>query len=148
MLLLALSLFMLGMVYLGLYKSRWGLRVRATTLNRPMAGAVGINTKWTDRMTFAIGCGIAGVAGAGFTTIGSISPTAGSAYIVDTFIVVVFGGTASLIGTAISAFSIGQAQSILEFFSSGVLAKCIVLLSVIVLLMIRPQGIIASKVRK
>lgn len=148
LLLLGMSLLMMGMVYFMLYKSRWGLRVRATTMNRAMAGAVGINTKWTDRMTFAMGCGIAGIAGAGFTTIGSVSPTAGSAYIVDAFIVVAFGGTASLIGTAISAFLIAQAQSILEFFSSGVLAKVAVLSTVIILLMIRPQGLIASKVRK
>lgn len=145
---LGMSIGMLLLVYFLLYVSRWGLRVRATTLNRGMAGAVGINTKRTDRMTFALGCGIAGIAGAAFTTVGSVSPTAGQSYIVDTFIVVVFGGAGSLIGTLISAFSIAQAQSILEFFLTGVLAKCFVLLAVIVLLMIRPQGLIAAKVRR
>ncbi len=148
LLLLGMSITMLVLVYLLLYRSRWGLRVRATTLNRNMAGAVGINTKMTDRITFALGCGIAGIAGAGFTTIGSVSPTAGTAYIVDTFIVVVFGGAGSLIGTLIAAFTIGQAQSILEFFLTGVLAKVAVLLAVIVMLMFRPQGLIAAKVRR
>ncbi|HEY0009093.1 MAG TPA: urea ABC transporter permease subunit UrtB [Tepidisphaeraceae bacterium] len=148
LLLLGMSIGTLLLVYLLLYRSRWGLRVRATTLNRPMAGAVGINTKMTDRVTFALGCGIAGIAGAGFTTIGSVSPTAGSAYIVDTFIIVTFGGAGSLIGTVIAAFTIGQTQSILEFFLTGVLAKVFVLLAVIVMLMIRPQGLIAAKVRR
>lgn len=148
MFLLALAIGMVFLVYFMLYRSRWGLSVRATMQNREMAGAVGINTKRIDRRTFALGCGLAGVAGAAFTSIGSVSPSAGSLYIVDTFIVVVFGGAASLLGTVLSAFSIAQAQSILEFFLTGVLAKIFVLLGVIVLLMIRPQGLIASKVRR
>ena len=89
------GLFVLGLtllvtcgVLLALYKSRWGLRVRATVSNRTMANAIGINTSKTDRLTFAIGCGIAGVAGAAFTTIGSTGPTSGSLYIVDSFLVV------------------------------------------------------------
>jgi urea transport system permease protein len=146
--LLATALVMTGLVCLLLYRSRWGLSVRATVQNRTMANAVGINTKRVDRFTFALGCGIAGVAGAVFTTIGSVSPAAGSLYIVNTFIVVVFGGAGSLLGTIISAFGIAQAQSILEFFLSGVLAKVWVLLTVIGILMLRPQGLIANNVRK
>ena len=96
---LGLTAAVTGLVMLALYKSRWGLRVRATVSNRPMANAVGINTSKTDRLTFAIGCGIAGVAGAAFTTIGSTGPTSGSLYIVDAFLVVTFGGAASLLGT-------------------------------------------------
>ena len=95
----------LGVFYL-MFKSSWGLKVRATTQNRVMSGAVGINTKQIDRYTFALGCGIAGVAGAAFTTIASTGPTTGTLYIVDTFMVVVFGGAASLFGTIASAFSI------------------------------------------
>lgn len=148
MFLLGTSIFMTGLIYLMMYRSRWGLRVRATVQNRQMAGAVGINTKKTDRITFALGCGIAGIAGAAFTTIGSVSPSAGSLYIVDTFIVVVFGGAGSLIGTIISAFSIAQAQSILEFFLDGVLAKVFILLTIAFILMIRPQGLVALKIRK
>ncbi len=101
---LIMSLLVCIAVGLFLFKSQWGLKVRATTQNRIMAGAVGINTKMIDRITFAMGCGIAGIAGACFTTIASTSPTSGSLYIVDTFLVVVFGGAASLLGTVASAF--------------------------------------------
>jgi urea transport system permease protein len=122
-----------------MYKSRWGRQVRAVVQNRVMAGAVGINTEKVDRYTFALGCGIAGVAGSAFTMIGSTGPTSGQLYIVDTFLVVVFGGAASLIGTIASAFTISQAQSTLEFFLSG---------SIVGILMLRPQGLFALKVRK
>src|SRR5690606_36171720 len=128
------------------YRSRWGLQVRATVQNRAMSRDVGINTKRVDRMTFALGCGVAGVAGAAFTTIGSTGPTSGSLYIVDTFLVVVFGGAASLLGTIASAFSIAQAQSIMEFFMSGSMAKVLTLLTVVGILMLRPQGLFSIKV--
>lgn len=137
----------LGVFYL-LFKSSWGLRVRATTQNRVMSGAVGINTKKIDRYTFALGCGIAGIAGAAFTTIASTGPTTGSLYIVDTFMVVVFGGAGSLVGTISSAFSIAQAQSILEFFISGSMAKVYTLLALVAILMFKPEGLFASKVRR
>lgn len=146
--LLGTSIFMTGLVWFMMTRSRWGLRVRATVQNREMAGATGINTKRTDRMTFALGCGIAGVAGAAFTTIGSVSPSAGSLYIVDTFIVVVFGGAGSLLGTVLAAFSIAQAQSVLEFFLDGVLAKVFILLTIVGILMLRPQGLVVSKIRR
>jgi len=145
---LALTVLVSGGVFLMPYRSRWGLRVRATVANRTMANAIGINTKKTDRMTFAIGCGIAGVAGAAFTTIGSTGPTSGSLYIVDAFLVVTFGGAASLFGTMASAFGIAQAQSITEFFLTGSMAKVITLLAIITILMIRPQGLFALKVRR
>jgi len=141
------TLVTIGVYYL-MYRSSWGLNVRATTQNRVMSGAVGINTKKVDRLTFALGCGIAGIAGAAFTTIASTGPTSGSQYIVDTFMVVVFGGTASLFGTIASAFSIAQAQSILEFFTSGSMAKVFTLLTVVIILMMRPEGLFSSKVRK
>ncbi|MEM6941917.1 MAG: urea ABC transporter permease subunit UrtB [Pseudomonadota bacterium] len=137
----------LGVYYL-MFRSNWGRQVRAINQNRVMAGAVGINTEWTDRLTFGIGCGVAGVAGSAFTMIGSTGPTAGQLYIVDTFLVVVFGGTASLLGTIASAFSISQAQSIMEFFLSGSMAKVLTLLVVVGILMIRPQGLFALKLRK
>ncbi|MGH1356230.1 MAG: urea ABC transporter permease subunit UrtB [Thalassovita sp.] len=135
-------------VYVLMFKSTWGRQVRAINQNRVMAGAVGINTEWTDRLTFGIGCGVAGVAGSAFTMIGSTGPTAGQLYIVDTFLVVVFGGAASLLGTIASAFSISQAQSIMEFFLSGSMAKVLTLLTVVGILMIRPQGLFAMKLRK
>jgi urea transport system permease protein len=131
-----------------MYKSRWGRQVRAVVQNRVMAGAVGINTEKVDRYTFGLGCGIAGIAGSAFTMIGSTGPTAGQLYIVDTFLVVVFGGAASLLGTIASAFTISQTQSTLEFFLSGSMAKVITLLAIVAILMMRPQGLFALKVRK
>ena len=135
-------------VYVMMFRSRWGKNVRAVVQNRTMAAAVGINTDRVDRYTFAIGCGIAGVAGSAFTMVGSTGPTAGQLYIVDTFLVVVFGGAQSLLGTIASAFTISQSQSTLEFFSSGSNAKVMTLLIVIGLLMLRPQGLFVLKVRK
>ncbi|WP_374316945.1 urea ABC transporter permease subunit UrtB [Aquabacterium sp.] len=145
---MGLTALVTGLLMLALYKARWGLRVRATVSNRVMANAIGINTKKTDRLTFAIGCGIAGVAGAAFTTIGSTGPTSGSLYIVDSFLVVTFGGAASLLGTVVSAFGIAQTQSISEFFMTGSNAKVLTLLLVVGILMIRPQGLFAAKVRR
>ncbi|HVY22200.1 MAG TPA: urea ABC transporter permease subunit UrtB [Steroidobacteraceae bacterium] len=135
-------------VALFMFRSRWGLQMRATMQNRVMAGAVGINTARVDRMTFTLGCAIAGVAGAAFTTIGSTGPTSGSAYIVDAFLTVVFGGAQSLLGTLASAFSIAETNSTLEFFLTGSMAKVITLVSIIVILMLRPEGLFSVKVRK
>jgi urea transport system permease protein len=148
MFVLGLTAVVTATVYYLMYKSRWGLCVRATTQNRMMSGAIGINTKKIDRYTFALGCGIAGIAGAAFTTIASTGPTTGTLYIVDTFMVVVFGGAASLFGTIASAFSIAQAQSILEFFISGSMAKVYTLFALVLILMFKPEGLFASKVRR
>lgn len=148
MVVMAVTIVVTGAVIGFLYKSRWGLKVRATTQNRIMAGSVGINTKKVDRMTFAVGCGIAGIAGAAFTTIASTGPTSGSQYIVQTFLVVVFGGATSLLGAIASAFSIAQAQSILTFFLTNAMGKVVTLLVVIGILMMKPEGLFASKVRK
>ncbi|HET8871445.1 MAG TPA: urea ABC transporter permease subunit UrtB [Aquabacterium sp.] len=145
---MGLTALVTALLLLALYKFRWGLRVRATVSNRMMADAIGINTKRTDRLSFAIGCGIAGIAGAAFTTIGSTGPTSGSLYIVDSFLVVTFGGAASLFGTVVSAFGIAQTQSIAEFFMTGSNAKVLTLLMVVTILMIRPQGLFAAKVRR
>jgi urea transport system permease protein len=134
-------------VWAFMFRSRTGLHMRATVQNRAMSGAVGINTGLVDRFTFALGCGIAGVAGAAFTTIGSTGPDSGSRYIVDTFLVVVFGGAASLLGTIVSGFTIAQAQSISEFFLEGTMGKVMTLLAIVVILMLRPQGLFPSKVR-
>jgi urea transport system permease protein len=144
---MGLTLLLTFAVWAFMYRSQTGLQMRATVQNRAMSGAVGINTKLVDRFTFALGCGIAGVAGAAFTTIGSTGPDSGSRYIVDTFLVVVFGGTASLLGTIASAFGIAQGQSISGFFLEGTMGKVAVLLAIIIILMIRPKGLFASKVR-
>ena len=135
-------------VYLLLFKTRSGLRIRAVTQNRTMAGAAGINTNKVDAYTFALGCGLAGIAGSSFTMLASTGPTTGQAYIVDTFIVVVFGGVESLIGTVASAFIIGQMQSWFEYSLSGSMARASILLLVIVVLYFRPNGLFATKVRR
>ncbi|MGE4217875.1 MAG: urea ABC transporter permease subunit UrtB [Alphaproteobacteria bacterium] len=145
---MGLTLVITAAVVVLMFRSRWGLQVRAVTANRTMSGAVGIDTRRIDRMTFGLGCGVAGVAGSAFTMIGSTGPTSGQLYIVDTFLVVVFGGAQSLIGTVASALTISQSQSALEFFLSGSMAKVITLLIVIGLLMLRPEGLFVLKVRR
>lgn len=134
-------------VYLLLNRTRWGLRVRAVTQNRAMSAAVGINTNSVDAVTFALGSGLAGIAGCVFTMIGSTNPGTGQLYIVDSFIVVVFGGVQSLIGTAMSGFVIAQSQTTLEALMSGSMARVTILLLVIVVLYFRPSGLFATKSR-
>jgi urea transport system permease protein len=136
------------LVYLLLFKTRWGMRIRAVTQNRQMAGAAGINTTKVDAYTFALGCGLAGIAGSSFTMLASTGPTTGQQYIVDTFITVVFGGVESLLGTIFSAFIIGQMQSWFEYGMSGSMARASILLLVIVVLYFRPNGLFATKVRR
>jgi urea transport system permease protein len=148
LLVMGLTLALTTGVFLALFKTRWGVRVRATTQNRAMSGAAGINTRRVDRISFGLGCGLAGIAGAAFTTIGSTGPTSGSLYIVDTFLTVVFGGAESLVGTIASAFSIAQAQATTEFFMTGSIAKVLTLSSVILILMARPEGLFTLKVRR
>ena len=145
---MGLTLIITSIVALLMFKSSWGLQVRAVVSNRSMSGAVGIDTRRVDRLTFGLGCGIAGIAGSAFTMIGSTGPTAGQLYIVDTFLVVVFGGAQSLIGTIASALTISQSQSTLEFFLTGSMAKVLTLLIVIGILMLRPQGLFVLKVRR
>jgi urea transport system permease protein len=145
---MGLTLIITSVVALLMFKSSWGLQVRAVVSNRTMSGAVGIDTRRVDRLTFGLGCGIAGIAGSAFTMIGSTGPTAGQLYIVDTFLVVVFGGAQSLIGTIASALTISQSQSTLEFFLTGSMAKVLTLLIVIGILMLRPQGLFVLKVRR
>jgi len=151
-------------VWLMMQKSRLGKQTRAVVQNRPMAAAVGIDTGRVDRLTFALGCGIAGIAGSAFTMVGStgptsgqlyivdtflvVGPTSGQLYIVDTFLVVVFGGATSLLGTIASAFTISQAQSTMEFFLSGSMAKVLTLLTVVIILMLRPEGLFSLKIRR
>ncbi|WP_142850374.1 urea ABC transporter permease subunit UrtB [Telmatospirillum sp. J64-1] len=148
MFVMALTATITAAVFALMFRSTWGLQVRAVTQNRVMAGAAGINGKRVDRLTFALGCGIAGVAGSAFTMVGSTGPTAGQLYIVDTFLVVVFGGAQSLFGTIASAFAISQSQSTMEFFLSGSMAKVLTLLTVVGILLLRPQGLFVVKVRK
>ena len=134
-------------VYVLLYRTRWGLDVRAVMQNRSMASAVGVNTTAVDALTFALGSGLAGIAGSVFTMVGSTNPGTGQLYIVDAFIVVVFGGVQSLLGTAFSGFTLAEAQTVLEYVMSGSMARVSILLLVIVVLYFRPQGLFSLRAR-
>ena len=134
-------------VYLLFFKTRMGLQVRAITQNRAIAETVGINTRQVDMYTFALGSGLAGIAGSVFTMIGSTNPGTGQLYIVDTFIVVVFGGVASIMGTALSSFIIAQLQTTFEFMTTSSYAKVLLMLVVVVILYFRPNGLFSPKVR-
>lgn len=145
---IGLTLLVAAGIYLFFYRSRWGVRIRAVMQNREMAGAAGINTQRVDAVTFAVGCGLAGIAGSALTMIASTGPSTGQQYIIDAFIVVVFGGIESFVGTFLSAFAIGQMQSMFELFLSGSMAKALVLILVIIALYFRPNGLFSIKVRK
>ncbi|MEZ7956171.1 MAG: urea ABC transporter permease subunit UrtB [Rubritalea sp.] len=128
-------------------KTRWGLRMRSTSQNRQMSQALGINTKVTDRFTFALACGISGIGGAFLTTVVSTSPTAGTTYIVDSFLVLVLGGLGSLFGLVISGGFLALLSSILEFFMSGSVAKVWLYLIIFVVLAKFTKGLFSSNIR-
>ena len=144
---IVLTLLVAAAVYLLFYKTRMGLKVRAITQNRAIAETVGINTRQVDMYTFALGSGLAGIAGSVFTMIGSTNPGTGQLYIVDTFIVVVFGGVASIMGTALSSFIIAQLQTTFEFMTTSSYAKVLLMLIVVFILYYRPNGLFSPKVR-
>jgi len=144
---IVLTLLVVGVVYLLFFKTSMGLKVRAITQNRAIAETVGINTRQVDMYTLALGSGLAGIAGTVFTMLGSTNPGTGQLYIVDTFIVVVFGGVASLMGTALSSFIIAQLQTTFEFMTTSSYAKVLLMLIVVVILYFRPNGLFSPKVR-
>ena len=125
----------------------FGLRMRAVTQNRPMANAVGIRSSWVDAMTFGLGSGVAGVAGVALSQIDNVSPNLGQGYIIDSFLVVVFGGVGNLWGTLVGALSLGMANKFLEPYAGAVLAKIIILFLVILFIQKRPRGLFALKGR-
>jgi urea transport system permease protein len=127
--------------------SALGLQMRAVTQNRRMAGAMGIRTGRVDALTFGLGCGIAGIAGVALSQIDNVAPNLGQSYIVDCFMVVVFGGVGSLWGTLVSAFSLGIANKLLEPVVGAVLAKIFILLLLVLFIQKRPRGLFALKGR-
>ncbi len=124
-----------------------GLQMRAVTQNRRMASAMGINTPRVDAMTFGLGSGVAGIAGVALSQIDNVSPNLGQSYIIDSFLVVVFGGVGSIWGTLVSAFSLGIANKFLEPLAGAVLAKIFVLILLILFIQKRPKGLFALKGR-
>ena len=127
--------------------TKLGLEVRAVAQNRNMAKAMGIPTARVDAMTFGLGSGIAGVAGVALSQITNVGPNLGQAYIVDSFMVVVFGGVGNLFGTLLAGFSLGIANKLLEPYAGAVLAKILVLVFIILFIQKRPRGLFPQKGR-
>ncbi|MCQ8129157.1 urea ABC transporter permease subunit UrtB [Methylomonas rivi] len=130
-----------------LKRTKLGLEVRAVAQNRGMAKAMGIPTARVDAMTFGLGSGIAGVAGVALSQITNVGPNLGQAYIVDSFMVVVFGGVGNLFGTLVAGFSLGIANKFLEPYAGAVLAKILVLVFIILFIQKKPRGLFPQKGR-
>ncbi len=130
-----------------LKRSAFGLQMRAVTQNRRMASSMGIRTPWVDAFTFALGSGIAGMAGVALSQIDNVSPNLGQSYIIDSFMVVVFGGVGNLWGTLVGAFSLGILNKFLEPYAGAVLGKILVLVLIILFIQKRPRGLFALKGR-
>ncbi|MGJ8531844.1 MAG: urea ABC transporter permease subunit UrtB [Alphaproteobacteria bacterium] len=128
-------------------KTSLGLQMRAVTQNRRMASAMGIRTPWVDALTFMLGSGIAGIAGVALSQIDNVSPNLGQSYIIDSFMVVVFGGVGNLWGTLVGALSLGVFNKFLEPFAGAVLAKILVLVFIILFIQKKPRGLFALKGR-
>ncbi|MDA1099371.1 MAG: urea ABC transporter permease subunit UrtB [Proteobacteria bacterium] len=125
----------------------FGLRMRAVTQNRAMADAVGIRSSWVDAMTFGLGSGVAGLAGVALSQIDNVSPNLGQGYIIDSFLVVVFGGVGNLWGTLVAALTLGLGNKFLEPYAGAVLGKILILVLVILFIQKRPRGLFALKGR-
>ncbi len=141
------SLLVFTALFLILKRTSLGLQVRAVTQNRTMARAMGVRSAWVDAMTFGLGSGIAGVAGVALSQLTNVGPNLGQAYIVDSFMVVVFGGVGNLAGTLISGFSLGIANQFLEPWVGAVLAKILILIFIILFIQKRPRGLFPQKGR-
>ncbi|AQZ94669.1 urea ABC transporter permease subunit UrtB [Halopseudomonas phragmitis] len=124
-----------------------GLKVRAVSQNRAMARAVGVRSSWVDALTFGLGSGIAGIAGVALSQITNVGPNLGQAYIIDSFMVVVFGGVGNLWGTLVSAMSLGLINNFLEPYAGAMLAKVLVLVMLILFIQKKPKGLFPQKGR-
>jgi urea transport system permease protein len=124
-----------------------GRRIRGVVQNRDLAETVGVSTRSTDRLTFFIGSGLAGIAGVALTLLGSTGPTLGTNYIVDAFLVVVAGGIGQIRGAVIAAFGLGLLQATFEYSTTASIAKVMIFVVIVVFLQIRPQGIFNVRTR-
>ena len=136
-----------GLILLIMKATPLGLQMRAVTQNRRMASSMGIRTRFVDAMTFGLGSGIAGIAGVALSQIDNVSPNLGQSYIIDSFMVVVFGGVGNLWGTLLGAFTLGIANKLLEPFVGAVLGKILILVMLILFIQKRPRGLFALKGR-
>ncbi len=134
-------------LFLVLKKTVLGLQVRAVAQNRNMARAMGIRTEWVDALTFGLGSGIAGVAGVALSQLTNVGPNLGQAYIIDSFMVVVFGGVGNLWGTLVGGIGLGVANKFLEPWAGAVLAKILILVLIILFIQKRPRGLFPQKGR-
>ncbi|RXJ86098.1 urea ABC transporter permease subunit UrtB [Arcobacter sp. CECT 8985] len=136
----------LGVLFV-MKKTSLGLKVRAVSQNRTIARAMGIKSSYIDALTFGIGSGIAGIAGVALSQLTNVGPNLGQSYIVDSFMVVVFGGVGNLWGTLIAAFSLGEINKFIEPVAGAVLAKVIILVFIILFIQKRPRGLFPQKGR-
>ncbi|MFB9886733.1 urea ABC transporter permease subunit UrtB [Balneatrix alpica] len=144
---LAFCLLVFALLFWVLRYTRLGLQVRAVSQNRQMARAMGIRSARVDMLTFALGSGIAGVAGVALSQLTNVGPNLGQAYIVDSFMVVVFGGVGNLWGTLVAGLSLGVANKVMEPYAGAVLAKILVLVFIILFIQKRPRGLFPQKGR-
>ncbi|MBZ0293705.1 MAG: urea ABC transporter permease subunit UrtB [Anaerolineae bacterium] len=144
---IGLSIACLVAVYLYLFRTVQGRRTRAVMQNREVAATMGISTRLVDGLTFALGSGLAGVAGSALTLLGQIGPQLGTGYIVDAFMVVVLGGVGSLPGAVLAAFVIGMFNSYFEFYTTATLGKVLVFALIIIFLQWKPQGLVGVRSR-
>ena len=144
---IAFAMLVFAALLLVLKKTKLGLQVRAVAQNRNMARAMGIRTEWVDAMTFGLGSGIAGVAGVALSQLTNVGPNLGQGYIVDSFMVVVFGGVGNLWGTLVGALSLGVFNKYMEPWTGAVLAKILMLVFIILFIQKRPRGLFPQKGR-
>ena len=144
---IALAAVAVAAMYLLLFKTDAGLRIRAVTQNRGMAACLGVRSRRVDALTFAFGAGLAGIAGCALTQIGNVGPELGQNYIVDSFMVVVTGGVGKLLGTILAALGIGGLNKIIEPGLGAVFGKVAILVAVILFIQRRPSGLFAAKGR-
>ncbi|MBM3941384.1 MAG: urea ABC transporter permease subunit UrtB [SAR202 cluster bacterium] len=134
-------------IYWYMYRSSEGRRMRAVMQNRDMASSLGVSTRRVDSLTFALGAGLAGIAGWALTLIGPIGPSLGTFYVVDAFIVVILGGLGQIPGTIMAAFIIGMLNTIFEFGTTAVVGKVLVFVMVILFLQWKPAGLMRLRTR-
>ena len=144
---LLFALLVFAVLLLILKRTTLGLKVRAVSQNRAMARALGVRANWVDASTFGLGAGIAGVAGVALAQLSNVGPNMGQAYIIDSFMVVVFGGVGNIWGTFVGAFGLGVMNKFLEPYAGAVLAKIVVLLFIILFIQYRPRGLFPQKGR-
>ncbi|MCB9100197.1 MAG: urea ABC transporter permease subunit UrtB [Anaerolineales bacterium] len=144
---IALVIVLIWAIYVYLNRTAAGRRLRAVMQNREMASALGVRSRRVDALTFGLGAGLAGIAGCVLTLIGPIGPTLGTNYIVDAFMVVVLGGTGSLLGTIMAALIIGVFNSVIEFSTTATVAKALVFVMIVAFLQWRPTGLVAQRSR-